>query len=125
MSANIILTTGIYDLIKDHVRRRKVTKEEEEILLNELKSASQVTRKELPTDVVTIDRLVSIKKSNTNETVTVTFVSPDKAKPNKNKLSILSDIGIAVVGYKTGDVVKWPSKDGEIEYEILSVEEIK
>lgn len=124
MSENIILTTGIYDLIKDHVRRKKVTKAEEEILLHELKTASRATRKELPNDVVTIDRLVSVKKSNTNETITVTFVSPDKAKPNKNKYSILSEIGIAIVGYKVGDIVNWPTKDGEIQYEILSVEEV-
>jgi len=122
MSENIILTTGVYDLIKDHVRRRKVTKIEEEILLNELKNASQVVRRELPENIVTIDRLVTIKKINTNETLTVSFVGPQKAKPNKNKLSILSDIGLAIVGYKVGDVVNWPSSNGEIKYEILKVE---
>ena len=51
MSANVILTTGIYDLIKDHVRRKKVTIEQEEILLAELKKASQVLRKDLPEDI--------------------------------------------------------------------------
>ena len=33
MSQNIILTTGTYDLIKDHIRRKKVTPQEEELLL--------------------------------------------------------------------------------------------
>ncbi|WP_177765241.1 GreA/GreB family elongation factor [Flavobacterium sp. I3-2] len=123
MSENIILTTGVYDLIKDHVRRRKVTKVEEEILLNELKFAKQVVRKELPNDIVTVDRIVTVKTEN--ETKTVTFVGPSKAKPNKNKFSILSDVGIAIVGYKEGDIVKWPTNDGEISYEILKVEKIQ
>ena len=47
MSTNIILTTGTYDLIKDHIRRKKVNKEQEEILTNELKYAQQVLRKDL------------------------------------------------------------------------------
>ena len=37
MSENIILTTGIYDAIKEHLRRRKVSIEEEKRLQTELK----------------------------------------------------------------------------------------
>ncbi len=121
--SEIILTTGVYDLIKDHVRRRKVTKAEEEILLEELRTAKQVSRKELPNDVVTIDKMVTVKFNDT--TKTVALVGPTKAKPNKNKYSVLSDLGIAVVGYKVGDIVKWPSENGEISYEILQVEEMQ
>ena len=33
----ILLTTGVYDLIKDHIRRKKATLEEEEVLLKQLK----------------------------------------------------------------------------------------
>ena len=29
----IVLTTGIYDLIKDHIRRKKASAEEEDVLL--------------------------------------------------------------------------------------------
>nr|WP_317633011.1 GreA/GreB family elongation factor [uncultured Flavobacterium sp.] len=120
MSENIVLTTGVYDLIKDHVRRRKVTKTEEDILVEELKNASQVTRKELPEDVVTVDKMITVKTGE--ETKKITLVGPAKAKPNKNKYSVLSDLGIAIIGYKVGDIVKWPSKDGEVQYEILAVE---
>ena len=48
MSQNIILTTGIYDAIKDHLRRKKVTKNEEVRLTSELRNAVQVRRRELP-----------------------------------------------------------------------------
>src|SRR5690606_33817191 len=53
MSQHIILTTGIYDLIKDQVRRKRVTFAEETRLNDELKTAKQVRRRELPAEVVT------------------------------------------------------------------------
>lgn len=125
MSQHIILTTGIYDLIKDHVRRKKVTAPEEVLLINELKKASQVLRRDLPEDVVSVNRKVTYRDHLNNEEKTVLFVGPKKSKPSKNKVSILSDEGIAMVGYKTGDFVEWPSKKGNLKLEILNVEEIE
>jgi regulator of nucleoside diphosphate kinase len=49
-------------------------------------------------------------------------VATTKAKPAKNKYSILSDIALATVGYKVGDIIDWPFKDGERRIEILKVE---
>jgi regulator of nucleoside diphosphate kinase len=123
MSQNIILTTGTYDLIKDHVRRKKVTVQEEELLLGQLKHATQVLRKNLPEDVVSIDRKVTYKDHINNEEKTILLVGPDKAKASKNKISVLSDEGIAMVGYKEGDIVEWPAKKGNLKLEILKVEE--
>jgi len=124
MSQNIILTTGIYDLIKDHVRRKKVTAEEEKLLLDELKKATQVLRRDLPEDIVSVERRVTYKDCATNEEKTVVFVGPEKNKVSKNRISILSDEGIAMVGYKEGNVVEWPAKKGNLKLEILKVEEV-
>lgn len=124
MSQNIILTTGIYDLIKEHVRRRKVTPEEEKILIHELKNAKQVTRKELPEDVVTIDSRVTVKDHSTNREEVYVFVAPDKAKQKNKTTSILADIGLALVGYQSGAKIIWPFKDQTKQIEILKVERI-
>ncbi|MDQ6531800.1 GreA/GreB family elongation factor [Flavobacterium sp. LHD-85] len=123
MSQHIILTTGTYDLIKDHVRRKKVTAQEEELLLGQLKHATQVLRKNLPEDVVSIDRKVTYKDHINNEEKTILLVGPEKAKVSKNKISVLSDEGIAMVGYKEGDIIEWPAKKGNLKLEILKVEE--
>jgi regulator of nucleoside diphosphate kinase len=122
MSQNIILTTGTYDLIKDHIRRKKVTPEEEELLLDQLKKASQVLRKKLPEDIVSINRRVTYKDHIKNEEKTILLVGPDKVKTSKNKISVLSDEGIAMVGYKVGDIIEWPAKKGNLKLEILKVE---
>ena len=77
MTKNIIVTTGIYDLIKDHVRRKKVTLEEENRLLAELKGAKQVRRRELPDDVVTVNRRVLILDHSDQQEKEYIFVSYD------------------------------------------------
>lgn len=125
MLDNIIVTTGIYDAIKDHLRRKKVSSNEESRLTGELKKAKQVLRRDLPSDVVTVDRKVTIKDHTQNFEHEYIFVSTAKAKPKKNKYSILSDIALATVGYKVGDVIEWPFKEGERKIEILKVETLK
>lgn len=125
MSDTIILTTGIYDAIKDHVRRKKVTANEETRLLAELKAAKQVRRRDLPSDIVTVDRKITIKDLNQNREEEYVFVGIAEAKPKKKKYSILSDMALATVGYKVGDIIEWPFKDGERRIEILKVEALE
>lgn len=120
----ILLTTGIYDLIKDHIRRKKVTVEEEEVLKKQLKKAKQVTRKNLPLDVVTIDAKITVKNKATQEEEVYTFVAPDRAKRRNNTESILSTIGLALVGCRVGDVINWKIKDENKELEIINVERL-
>jgi len=122
MSESVILTTGIYDMIKDHIRRKKVTKEEEELLVLELKHATQVLRKDLPDDVVTVNRRVKIMDHTTNKEQEYMFVPTTKKNPKKGKVSILCDVAVATIGRKTGDIIDWPFKEGERKIEILKVE---
>lgn len=124
MTQEIVLTTGIYDLIKDLIRRKKLTLEEEETLILQLKGAKQITRKNLPLNVVTVDCKVTVKNLNTKEDEVYTFVAPAKAKRKNNTLSIVSTIGLALVGCKIGDTVKWTIDEELKEFEITNVERI-
>ena len=124
MTQEILLTTGVYDLIKDHIRRKKATVKEEEILLLQLKTARQVTRKNLPLDVVTIDSKVTVNNLQNQEEEVYTFVAPDKAKRRNNTVSILSTIGLALIGCKIGDEISWDFEEGEKKMQILNVERL-
>lgn len=121
---NIILTTGIYDLIKDHVRRKKVTSQEEEVLKMELKNAKQVVRRELPDNVVSVDTRVTVKDLDASQEEVYTFVAPERAKRKNSTESILSSMGLALVGYEDGDKVSWPVDGGTKNMEILKVEKV-
>ena len=124
MSENVILTTGIYDLMKDHVRRKKVTQQEEALLLMELKEAQQVLRRDLPENVVTVNRRVKIKDHTKNKEKEYLFVATTKTNNKKGKLSILCDVAVATVGRQAGDIINWPFRDGVRKLEILGVENI-
>ncbi|MGU3377355.1 GreA/GreB family elongation factor [Chryseobacterium sp. M5A1_1a] len=122
MSNHIIVTTGIYDAIKETLRRKKVSIPEEKKLTEELRKAKQVLRRDLPADVVTVERKVTLKDHTLDFEHEYIFVPSVKEKLKKNKHSILSDIALAVVGYKVGDIIDWPFRDGERKIEILKVE---
>ena len=124
MTENIVLTTGVYDLIKDHLRRKRTTQEEEQILLDQLKGAKQVLRKELPEGVVTVNCEVNVKDISTNEEQKYLFVQTNREKIKKGKYSILSPMGLAIVGNKVGDVINWPFEGGEKKIEIIGVERL-
>lgn len=124
MTQDIILTTGIYDLIKEHIRKKKVSPEEGETLRLQLKNAKQVTRKNLPLDVVTVDAKVKIKDLTNNQEEVYTFVAPDKVKRKHNTESILSDVGLALVGCKVGDVIDWNINTEAKKLQIMDVERL-
>ena len=120
----IILSTGIYDLLKEQLRKRKLSKYNEEKLTLELRSAIQVLKKELPQDVVTVDRAVKVKELATGEEFTYHLVAPAKAKRKNNTLSILSPIGVAMLGYVQGAQVRWEMPDGFKDFRIEEVSKL-
>jgi regulator of nucleoside diphosphate kinase len=124
MTQSIHLTTGVYDMIKDHIRRKKTSPKEEEILKEQLKNATQLTRKNLPLDVVTLDAKVTVKYLDKEQEETYTFVMPHKAKRRNNTLSILSTMGLALVGCKVGDVIHWTLDQEEKQLQIINVERL-
>lgn len=122
MSNHITVTTGIYDAIKDTLRRKKVSIGEEKRLTEELRNAKQVRRRDLSEDIVTVNRKVTLKDHTQNFEHEYIFVPSTREKLKKNKHSILSNIALAVVGYKVGDIIDWPFREGERKIEIVKVE---
>lgn len=117
----VILTTGIYDLLKEHIRRKKLSKANEAALEAQLKKARQVLRKDLPADVVTVDTLVTVKDLETGDTQEYKFVGPDSAKKKNGTVSILSPMGIAMIGYPAGAVVEWEFNEAIKKNQIIKV----
>ncbi|ETZ21659.1 GreA/GreB family elongation factor [Pedobacter sp. V48] len=120
----IMLSTGIYDLLKDHLRRRKLSRYNEAKLELELKHAKQVLRNELPADVVTVNTNVKVREMESGKEFTYKLVAPAKARRKHNTLSILSPIGVAILGYTQGAIVQWEMPDGIKKYQIKEVTKI-
>lgn len=123
-NTQIILTTGMYDLLKEQLRTRKLSKFNEDKLILELKSAKQVLSRDLPDNIVTVDRKVRIKDLSNGEEFSFKLVAPAKAKRKHNSDSILSPIGMAMLGYEQGAELIW-EMDGHIkEYKIEEVSKL-
>jgi regulator of nucleoside diphosphate kinase len=54
-----------------------------------------------------------IKDLATNEETVYTLVFPFDADLTQNKLSILAPIGVAVIGYKSGETIEWDVPSGK------------
>lgn len=118
---SVVLSRGIFDLLKNHIRRKKLSKYNELKLELELRSAKQVLRCELPETIVSINKKVRVKELDSGEEFTYHLVAAHKAKRKNNTLSILSPIGVALLGYEQGAELTWEMPEGIKSYRILEV----
>jgi len=66
----------------------------------------------IPAGVVTLDSEVEYEDLKTHETEKYIITFPERANVDQNRLSILAPIGIALIGCREGDVVKWSMPRG-------------
>lgn len=75
----------------------------------------------IPADVVTLDSEVEYEDLETNEVEKYVLTFPDRANIDENRLSILSPIGTALIGYREGDIVTWSTPGGTRQLKIRGV----
>lgn len=73
------------------------------ILDEELSNAETIEEKRIPGNMVTMNTTVLIGFGDQDETLTVVY--PEDADVSANKISVLSPIGMAILGFKKGDVI--------------------
>ncbi len=87
----------------------------------ELKKASLVEKSVLPDDVIRINSRVEVKTEETNQVMQFVLVTPEKANIKGGRVSVMSPIGTALIGYKKGQQVSWQVPSGKKTYTILDV----
>ncbi len=75
-------------------------------LYEELKTAHIVKEEDLPKDVVRLNSIVTIQTSFGRKDG-MQLVLPNEGDLSKRKLSIMSPMGSALLGYLEGDTVPW------------------
>ena len=81
-------------------------------LKGELQRAEIVHSNQIPSDVITLNSHVLLHDLDTGERMEFTLVLPFAADINEKKLSVLSPLGTAILGYRVGDEFKWPVPSG-------------
>lgn len=122
--APLVLTTSMYDLLKEQIRKKRLSRFNEERITLELKTAKQVLRKEIPENVVTVNKAVTVLDETSGEEFTYKLVAPDKAKRKNQTHSILSPIGVAMLGYAQGAQINWEMPLGMKSFRIKEVKNL-
>ncbi|MDD4355977.1 MAG: nucleoside diphosphate kinase regulator [Smithellaceae bacterium] len=90
----------------------KANQDNLDLLEKELYRAVLVEPENIPRDVITMNSRVSITDTATGEKMVYTLVFPSGANIADNKLSIMAPLGMALLGYRKGDIVKWTVPSG-------------
>ena len=90
-------------------------------LARELASAETVDPKAVPADVVTMNSRVVVKDVETGESSEYTLVFPEQANVEQGRLSVVSPIGTAILGYAKADVITWQTPGGPRQIQIADI----
>ena len=107
--------------IKRTFGRPTFNKEDANELEAEIKKATLVNKEELPVDIVRLNSMVTIKEEKGKKEMQVTVVTPEKADIRQRKISIMSPMGTALIGFRKGQKISWKVPSGKKVFTILDV----
>lgn len=82
-------------------------------LMEEINRAKIVAAGKLRPDVVTIGRPVTYRDELTGQVKTVTLAFPEDADISRGVISLMTPIGIALIGLTEGAVFRWETRDSK------------
>ena len=95
-----------------------------ELIEEELHRALVVSTEMLPKDVVAMNSTVTFLDMDSNRQSVVELVYPHQVDIEKNKISILSPIGAALIGLRVQQSIHWPMPNGKVKkLKVVSVHE--
>ena len=90
-------------------------------LARELAIAETVEPKSVPADVVTMNSRVVVQDLETGESSEYTLVFPEQADVAQGRLSVVSPIGTAILGYAKGAAITWQTPGGPRQIRIVDI----
>jgi regulator of nucleoside diphosphate kinase len=97
----------------DFVRLNKLTGSHPPPALAELLDLAEVLpSREVPADIVTIYAQVEIEDLPTQQRQKLVVCYPGDAEPGAGFISVLSPVGMGLLGLKAGEIARWHTPDG-------------
>ena len=84
-----------------------------------LDEVQAVPPQEVPGDVITMNSRFAVMDLRSGETISYTLVYPEEESLERGKLCVLSPMGMALLGARVGDVVRWQGSGGPGSAEVL------
>jgi len=92
-----------------------------DMLEKELLRGKLVSLENVPKDVVTMNSKVIIRDLENDELTTYDLVFPAEANISDNKVSVLAPLGMALLGYRIGDIIEWKMPSGVKKLQVKDV----
>jgi regulator of nucleoside diphosphate kinase len=92
-----------------------------EQLYNALMGAKMLPPENISSSVITMDSRVLVRDLSSGREAELTIVYPKDADNRQGKISVFSEIGIALLGQQGGDTVSWRVPAGNGQFEILEI----
>ncbi|MDD4143806.1 MAG: GreA/GreB family elongation factor [Prolixibacteraceae bacterium] len=125
MNSDIIITEKDYISLCELVRTEKNLNRTElnnlKFLGSEIRRAKRLKRKKPAPDFVTMNSEVEIIDLDTSKTMKLKLVYPGEADFRKGKVSVLSMLGSALLGYKAGSTISYSTPAGTKKVTIRSI----
>ena len=90
-------------------------------LEGELDRAEVLSPDATPPNVVTMHSDIRLKDLDTNEIKEYKLVFPGERISGTDCISVLAPIGTALLGYRTGSIIRWPVPKGIRRLQILKI----
>ncbi len=99
-------------LVESARRYAQADNESLELLQSELDRAILCDIDDLPDQVVSVNSRVAVTDLESGKSAEYTIVFPRDANYEEKRISVLAPIGAALIGYRTGAEVEWPTPGG-------------
>jgi len=121
----VLLTKQDHSIIMYYLRRQSVLnaadRQSANALQQELKKARLLDEDELPPGIVRLGSRLKVRDIASDTVMDLMIVSPEQANRKEKKISVLSPLGTALIGFSAGDTVKWKVPAGE---KLFLIEEV-
>lgn len=118
---NIYITKNDHKKLTDLIIEKRIQTDDIRELSKELERAIVIEPEKIPNDVITMNSLVVFSDIDSGSELKYQLVFPNDADIIQNKISVLSPIGCALLGYKIGDVISIKTPKSEKKYKVEKI----
>ena len=124
MEKQIIITVNDYQrlmrLMEFASLKTKMPKLSDQLAQN-LGAARLLRQKQIGSTIITMNSRVRLKDLKNGHEAEITITYPQDAEPRERRVSVFSEIGLALLGRKEKDKVSWRTPKGPGEFQVEKV----
>ena len=111
------------DMIDAELRHTEIEDQRESLhfLASVLEQGKVISSQNIPAEIVTMGVWFRLRDLDTYEEISYTLVYPQDADLAQNRLSILTPLGMAILGLRVNETVDWQTPEGMRHLKIMAV----